>query len=298
LKWFDALSGSERRRAPRQAHPGILVYYWDGSTPRKHQVRDCSLLGAFVKTPERWYIGTLVRLTLVLDRGNPGEIPESESISMFAKAVRHEDDGVGVEFVTPHAQERAKLREFLARASSLPPRTQAANAAEGGQALVEFALVLPLILLLVVNAFNFGGFLYAWITISNAARSGVQYYALSGASVGNVSTPTTAQVRALVTKEVSSLPNASSLQVTVCTIYQISTSIPAPAPTYTCDPSTPANPAPGETGNEAPYYMQTSVDVTYTYKPFIPLWDFNALGIHATLPATTVHRQAIMRRIS
>ena len=217
---------------------------------------------------------------------------------MFAKAVRHEDDGVGLEFVSRHAQERAKLREFLARASSLSPRAQSAKAAEGGQALIEFALVLPLILLLIVNAFNFGGFLYAWITVSNAARSGVQYYALSGSSVGTVSTPTTAQVRDLVTREASSLPNRSTLQVTVCTIYQISNSVPAPAPTYTCDPSIPAQPAPGESGAEAPYFLQTSVDVTYTYKPFIPLWDFNALGIHATLPSTTIHRQAIMRRIS
>ncbi len=35
-----------------------------------------------------------------------------------------------------------------------------------GQSLVEFALVLPLLFLLIVNAINFGGFFYAWITVA------------------------------------------------------------------------------------------------------------------------------------
>jgi hypothetical protein len=29
----------------------------------------------------------------------------------------------------------------------------------------------------------------------------------------------------------------------------------------------------------------------------VPLWDFPALGIHATLPATTIHRRASMRAL-
>ena len=43
-----------------------------------------------------------------------------------------------------------------------------------GQALIEFSLVLPLLLLLIVNVVNFGGLLYAWVTVSNAARTGAQ----------------------------------------------------------------------------------------------------------------------------
>src|SRR4051794_26574796 len=44
-----------------------------------------------------------------------------------------------------------------------------------GQSLVECALVIPLLLLLIVNVVNFGAFLYAWITVANAARTGAQY---------------------------------------------------------------------------------------------------------------------------
>jgi Flp pilus assembly protein TadG len=41
-----------------------------------------------------------------------------------------------------------------------------------GQALVEFALTIPLLLLLTVGLFDFGRAIYAYNTISNAARAG------------------------------------------------------------------------------------------------------------------------------
>jgi hypothetical protein len=39
------------------------------------------------------------------------------------------------------------------------------------------------------------------------------------------------------------------------------------------------------------------VDVTYTYQPLISLWSFPGLGIQATIPSTTIHRQAVMRML-
>ena len=295
MKWLDVIHDSERRLTPRQPRPPILAYYWDGSTPRTHQVRDISHSGVFVITPERWYIGTLIKLTLVLDRGMPlaplSETPDSEAMFLYAKAVRHGDEGVGLEFVIPHAAERAKLKAFLGRAAELPGRASKANsasAAEAGQALVEFALMLPLLLLFIVNAVNFGGFLYDWITVANAARAGVQYQVLSSsASVGNPNSATNAQVVAAVTQDVSSLPNRASIKVQVCTNNN---------GTSSCAGTGPA-PAALAKDPEAPYYVVASVDVTYTYTPFIALWDFNALGIHATLPSSTIHRRAIMRMI-
>jgi Flp pilus assembly protein TadG len=41
-----------------------------------------------------------------------------------------------------------------------------------GQGLVEFALIIPLLLLLMVGLFDFGRAIYAYNTISNAARAG------------------------------------------------------------------------------------------------------------------------------
>src|ERR1700690_351164 len=43
------------------------------------------------------------------------------------------------------------------------------------QAMVEFALVLPVLLLLVFGLLEFGRLLYAWIIIENATRFGMRY---------------------------------------------------------------------------------------------------------------------------
>lgn len=46
-----------------------------------------------------------------------------------------------------------------------------------GQALVEFALVLPILLLLLVFAIDFGRVFFGWVGIQNAARIGANYAA-------------------------------------------------------------------------------------------------------------------------
>ena len=87
-----------------------------------------------------------------------------------------------------------------------------------GQSILEFALILPLLLLLIVNAVNFGVFMFAWITVSSAARSGAQYLMRAGASAGAPQAPDpSSQVIPLVTADCASLLNKASLQVRVCT---------------------------------------------------------------------------------
>jgi hypothetical protein len=46
----------------------------------------------------------------------------------------------------------------------------------GGQSLVEFALLLPLFVLLIVGIFDLGRAFFAYIAISNAAREGTRVY--------------------------------------------------------------------------------------------------------------------------
>lgn len=50
---------------------------------------------------------------------------------------------------------------------------------ESGQSLIEFALLMPMFILIMVGATDFARFAYASIEISNAARAGVQYGAQS-----------------------------------------------------------------------------------------------------------------------
>ncbi|MEW5829050.1 MAG: TadE/TadG family type IV pilus assembly protein, partial [Chloroflexota bacterium] len=61
------------------------------------------------------------------------------------------------------------------RINPLLPLKYRTRSQEDAQGMVEFALVVPLVLLLIVGAFVFAYLFYAWITIENAARAGVRY---------------------------------------------------------------------------------------------------------------------------
>jgi hypothetical protein len=64
-----------------------------------------------------------------------------------------------------------KLIGRISLFSSAQPRAKYS----AGQELVEFALVLPLLLLVVFGAVDLGRLFHAYITISNAAREGARY---------------------------------------------------------------------------------------------------------------------------
>jgi Flp pilus assembly protein TadG len=157
-----------------------------------------------------------------------------------------------------------------------------------GQALIEYILVLPMVFLLIVNCVNFGGFFYAWITVTNAARAGADSMIMSVASVAGTGTagPSTATaVYNTITSDVSSLPNKASLVVNIC--QSIAPAVVLAGSTCT---SIPADPEPTS-------YVLTSVDVTYTYRPFIAVFSFPKLGVNLTLPQTTIRKVAVMRNI-
>ena len=152
-----------------------------------------------------------------------------------------------------------------------------------GQALIEYILVLPLVFLLIVNVINFGGFFYAFVAVANAARAGADYAIMGGATVASthlLQTPSASQITDLIKTDMAALPNNASLSVSVC--QSGGTTTPTGVCTSLADP-------------EAASYVLTSIDVTYTYQPFIPLFSFPNLHINATIPPTTIHRRAVMR---
>ena len=80
-------------------------------------VKDVSLGGAYLVTPQRWYPGTIVTMSFRYDsayvqvariQGN-----ESASVQMRAKVLRAGPDGVGVKFVYLNKQERFRFERFL-----------------------------------------------------------------------------------------------------------------------------------------------------------------------------------------
>jgi len=285
MKQWVLQENDEPRRAPRSTQPDVVVYYWDGSAPEGRHIRDISESGAYIYTPERWYIGTIIRIILQGYQTavrQDGISAPAVSTCIPARVVRHGLDGVAVEFLFRDKEERQALRQFLTTIPAQParPLTPQVSAPAKGQALVEFALVVPLVFLLAVNAANFGGFLFAWITVANAARDGAQYMAMSSASAGKPTPATLTQITALVTNDVTSLLNRSSVVVAICTNNTTS----ATGCTTFSDP-------------EAPAYTLAAVDVTYNYSPFFPLFSFPGLKISATLPSGTIHRKAVMRML-
>jgi Flp pilus assembly protein TadG len=285
LKRWLLHENQEPRRAPRAIQPELVVHYWDGSIPEGRGLRDINKYGAYIYTSERWYPGTVVRIILqghrIKIREDGTTAPEA-STCLTARVVRHGPDGVAVDFSFLNERERDRFQAFLEAIPVPPARALASGSVsrEKGQALLEFALIVPLVFILAVNAVNFAGFIFAWITVADAARSGAQYMALSSASPGTPTAATLAQITALVGNDVTSLKNRSSATVAICT----NSTAGANGCTTLSDP-------------EAPAYTLATVDVTYTYNPYIPLFSFPKLGIGATLPSGTVHRKAVMRML-
>lgn len=83
------------RKTPRESVPGLVAYFWTGGAPERHGIRDISSTGLYVLTEERWYPGTVIRITLT-----GGSEPTAESsLSVNATVIRWGNDGVGVEFI-------------------------------------------------------------------------------------------------------------------------------------------------------------------------------------------------------
>jgi Flp pilus assembly protein TadG len=292
LEW---LFSGERRTAERQEVPHLVAHYWDGAAPVPHDIRNISLNGLYLVTEQRWHPGTLVMISL--QKVGAPETDPDRTIMVNAKVVRADLDGVGFALLLPENQsspkkkssdtfgaDRKSFHQFLRRLHKNRDQSDQHKSTQG-QALIEYILVLPLIFLLMVNLVNFGGFFFAWITVANAARAGADYAVLAGASVGAPGQPNGTQIGTVITQDMSSLPNRASLAVNVCQRYiNTVTTLSGTCSGTLSDPET--------------SFTLMSIDVTYTYVPFISAgFKFPNLNIYATIPPTTIHRQAVMRLI-
>jgi uncharacterized protein len=102
LQRLLALDPPEPRKAPRESMPGLAAYFFTGGAPVAHGVRDISQTGMYVLTQERWYPGTVVRVTLT-DRHEP---TAERSITLNMAVIRSGDDGVGLKFLLQNSKDR------------------------------------------------------------------------------------------------------------------------------------------------------------------------------------------------
>jgi len=127
-RWWspDPRKAPDMRKAPREVAPGLAAYYWTGSAPKAHSIRDISATGLYVVTEERWYPGTLILMTL--QDSNDEEQTIEHSISVHSRAVRWGNDGVGLQFIPQdapdaikgqnplvHGVDKRELNQFLER---------------------------------------------------------------------------------------------------------------------------------------------------------------------------------------
>ena len=119
-----------------------------------------------------------------------------------------------------------------------------------GQTLVEFALILPIFLLLLVGIFDFGRAIYAYNTVSNAAREGGRLAIVD---------QTLADIQAHAAQ------HAASLQVAEADVYVDYRAQATPELENSCGPSG------TYVGTDAAVGCIAVVRVPYTYNAATPL---------------------------
>src|ERR1700752_3734479 len=62
--WMKRLTSYDHRSGERLEEPLLAAYYWDGSVPAAHKIRDISATGFYLLTTERWHPGTVITITL------------------------------------------------------------------------------------------------------------------------------------------------------------------------------------------------------------------------------------------
>ena len=163
-----------------------------------------------------------------------------------------------------------------------------------GQSLLEVALFLPLLVLLIGYAVDFGYCFMVAANLTSAARNATEYSILGYQSPGQLSLPaagpitTTTSVAASVLGDLASLKDSST-----------TTSVQVCSKSLGMNGKIPKCSSYGATGNsyvpaqdpEAPTFVLHRVDVTYTIQLPIPMSFFKI----SFLPQMKFHRQVSMR---
>ncbi|MDE3186933.1 MAG: PilZ domain-containing protein [Acidobacteriota bacterium] len=101
--WLRNWLSSDRRRAHRKPLPGLVAYYWTGSTPRAYQIADISIAGLYLLTEDRWFPGTMVLMTLQRTDSLGNNL--DDAIAVQGKVVRWDNEGLGLSFILSRGPE-------------------------------------------------------------------------------------------------------------------------------------------------------------------------------------------------
>jgi Flp pilus assembly protein TadG len=165
-----------------------------------------------------------------------------------------------------------------------------------GQSLIELAIALPIMVMLMAYAVDYGYFFITVAGITSASRNAVQYASAGYESPGQATLPPAGPITVTNTVAAEAIAGLASFNssstttsVQVCSKANGLSGTVAKCTSY--GPSaTGYTPA---TDPEAPHFVLQRVDVTYTVQPPIPLSFFS----FSLLPNMTFHRQVSMRAL-
>ena len=167
---------------------------------------------------------------------------------------------------------------------------------QGGQSIIEAALLLPCMIVILFNALNIGYFFFVILNLTTSPRQGAEYSIQGPSSVLQSGVwPTAAAMQTMVGGGVTgAVRTTATPPYQVCTIQLgidptgIGTSTQIPLCTqYNSAPASAPNPDP-----EAPNLVLNRVDVWYQVSPLIPGALFNVV------PAPNFHRYVQMRALN
>lgn len=179
---------------------------------------------------------------------------------------------------------------------------------DSGSNLVEVALVTPFLLLIALNAINFGYYFFVAVNLAAAPRHAAEYSIQGSATPApNASLPapgpasTVTSVAAVLYADIqNSLPSYASASVQVCsqTVGALNNAGTATQTADCCETTSSSGTCGASSGfpspssdPESPNFVLNQVDVKYTVAPLIPGTVF---GI-TLLPSFVFHQQVSMR---
>jgi len=99
-------------------------------------------------------------------------------------------------------------------------RNRVARRREGGQGLVEFAIVIPMFLLIVFSMFDLGRVVWANDSLANAAREGARFASVTGGqTLGGQSSLVTPSTKTDIVNKTNAFNFAGVANVTITVCY-------------------------------------------------------------------------------
>ncbi len=145
-------------------------------------------------------------------------------------------------------------------------RVRALAQADGGQSIVELAIITPLLLALLIGIVEVGQYAYEGIEVGNAARAGVQYGAQSLTTAADT-TPTGGMANA-AKFDAKEIPNVAASPSNSCSCYS------TPGTTFAC--TTPIATQPCNSPAENHRLVYVTVVASGTFTPFVAYPGFPA----------------------